>query len=611
MKLDKVTKNAQMICEAIASVVSIDVTIVDEALMRIAGTGRYKGMLSERVNQNSAFSYSLNTGAELIIENPGEHHVCSLCDCKDKCNEYAEVCCPIKLGADTIGVIGLIAFDDVQKNRILDNQENLLEFLRRMSELISSKVNEQYAIEEAELLAKELEIVVDSIDTGFLAIKCDGTVIRANKKLLKMANVESLINVRELFDEMFKCDEILTQGTLSNYPFEFKNGAHGLLDVSLICIGEKNKGHVITFRMMEQVIDTVNEVILDVVTTTFDSIVGESEEILNAKKMASKVAATPSTVLILGESGTGKELFARAIHKSSKRRECPFIAVNCAAIPEQLLESELFGYDEGAFTGAKKGGKPGKFQLANRGTLFLDEIGDMPIHLQAKLLRALQDGEIERVGGKAPIKVDVRIIAATNQDIESKVEDGSFRPELYYRLNVIPINVPPLRQRLSDIRLLTTKMVNRASVKLNKEIIYIDELFFQTLMKYNWPGNVRELENTLEYAVNMCEDSILNKQCLPKRFLNLAERVEPDYSHIISDKKIEMSEDINGLSHIDDALRGSYEPIETLQEIEIKCIKRALEYYKPYKYSTAMAAEALGISRATLYRKIALYSIEE
>lgn len=247
----------------------------------------------------------------------------------------------------------------------------------------------------------------------------------------------------------------------------------------------------------------------------FDDIIGESEEIQNLKSLARRIARSVSTVLITGESGTGKELFAHAIHNASDRWNKQFVKVNCAAIPNSLLESELFGYVEGAFTGAKKGGKPGKFELADKGTIFLDEIGDMPLVMQAKLLRVLQEREVERVGGLQPLKVDVRVIAATNHDLEKLVQEGKFREDLYYRLNIIEINIPPLRQHLEDLPLLVDSLVARLNTKLKKRIRGVSREALELLQQYSWPGNIRELENMLELAINMSEGDFLEYDDFP------------------------------------------------------------------------------------------------
>lgn len=311
----------------------------------------------------------------------------------------------------------------------------------------------------------------------------------------------------------------------------------------------------------------------------FEDIIGQSDVISDIKNMARRVAKSVSTVLITGESGTGKELFAHAIHEASKRRKRPFIKVNCAAIPDNLLESELFGYVEGAFTGAKKGGKPGKFELADRGTIFLDEIGDMPLLMQAKLLRVLQEREIERIGSLEPIIIDVRVIAATNQNLEELVAKGKFREDLYYRLNIIEINVPPLRERTQDIPLLVNFLISKLNAKLHKQIDGISKEAMDLLQQYNWPGNVRELENILELAINMTEGTHLYVEDFP----------------CVSRK-------------IDDNNKHSEKPAlsDILAQTERQILKDTLKHTKGDKKA---AAKVLAIHPSALYRKLNKYNM--
>jgi transcriptional regulator with PAS, ATPase and Fis domain len=249
---------------------------------------------------------------------------------------------------------------------------------------------------------------------------------------------------------------------------------------------------------------------------SFHHIIGESDKMQLAKTIAEKASLTDSNVLLTSESGTGKELFAHSIHQGSVRSMKPFIKINCSAIPSELLESELFGYEEGAFTGARKGGRSGKFESADGGTLFLDEIGDMPAGMQAKLLRVLQEREVERIGAQHPLKVDVRIIAATNQNLPDMVEKGLFRADLYYRLNVIAIRIPPLRERPSDIDQLVPYLLEKICSHLGKYIEDVSPKTVQLLKSYSWPGNVRQLENILECAVNLLDGTVITPRDLPE-----------------------------------------------------------------------------------------------
>jgi two-component system response regulator AtoC len=242
--------------------------------------------------------------------------------------------------------------------------------------------------------------------------------------------------------------------------------------------------------------------------------VGESSAIRQVYQVVEKVADTPSTVLITGESGTGKELVARALHDNSSRRAGPFIKINCAAIPKTLMESELFGYEKGAFTGAV-GSKPGRFELAHGGSLFLDEIGEIPVEMQVKLLRVLQESEFERVGGIKTIKVDVRLITATNRDLAAEITTGGFRDDLYYRLNVVPIHLPPLRERREDIPLLVDHFLTRFNERLKKQVTGVEPEAIDRFVSHQWPGNIRELENVIERTVLFCEGPLIRLADLP------------------------------------------------------------------------------------------------
>ena len=250
----------------------------------------------------------------------------------------------------------------------------------------------------------------------------------------------------------------------------------------------------------------------------FPEIIGRSSELEQTLRLISRVAPTNSTVLILGETGTGKELVARAIHDNSSRKAKSMVKVNCATLPANLIESELFGHERGSFTGAMDR-RIGRFELADKSTLFLDEIGEMPLELQVKLLRALQEKEIERIGGEGTIHVDVRIIAATNSDLEKKVDEGKFRADLYYRLNIFPVSLPPLRDRREDIPLLAVHFIQKLSKKLGAKITTVSKHVLEQIMDYDWPGNIRELEHVIERSILMSDDNILEQIYLQGRRL--------------------------------------------------------------------------------------------
>lgn len=314
---------------------------------------------------------------------------------------------------------------------------------------------------------------------------------------------------------------------------------------------------------------------------TLEDIIGAGRAISQLKEMTRRVARGPSTVLITGESGTGKELFAHALHAHSSRRNGPFVKVNCAAVPENLLESELFGYREGAFTGARKGGQTGKFELAHNGTIFLDEIGDMPLTMQAKLLRVLQEKEIERLGDRGPKRVDVRVIAATNRNLTELISEGKFRQDLYFRLNVVNVNIPPLRDRKEDVLELANHFISRFNREFNLNIRLLDSEVSGLFESYPWPGNVRELENVIERAFNLVEGNRIELQHLPQYLVKQKETQKP--------------------SGEDKTLPA------LLESVEKEALIEALDKTGGNKLR---AAKLLGISRAWLYKKIKQYEIE-
>ncbi|RKD27320.1 Transcriptional regulator containing PAS, AAA-type ATPase, and DNA-binding Fis domains [Caminicella sporogenes DSM 14501] len=583
MQLFRISNIVQRIAEAIESVINVDVTIIDNKLNRIAATGLYTENIGARINDKSVFAYALKSGESFIIENPRIHKACSRCEKKESCREFAQVCCPIKVNGTIIGVIGLIAFDEKQKASILSNKHNLLEFLSRMADLLATKLIEKKKSEEIKLLIGELEVLFDSIDRGLMLVDAEGNVLHYNSKAIEILGKEHIDNINKI-TRHFDIKNIVSK-KLNIRNKEFYHSINGnnfriVYSVKPIEVNGKIVRLVITLNKINEIINVVNDVTGASMEMNFDDIIGESISIKMVKDYAKKAARSSSTVLIQGESGTGKELFARAIHFYSDRRKYPFIPINCAAIPENLLESELFGYEEGAFTGAKKGGKTGKFELANKGTIFLDEIGDMPLHLQTKLLRVLQENMIERVGGKRFIPIDVRIIAATNKNLEKRVEEGEFRDDLYYRLNVIPLYIPPLRERIDDIPILAYKFLNKFNYKLGKNISHISEEVLQFFKNYDWPGNVRELENIIEYAVNMASSNCISINDLPNRIKN---------KHV----KNMAADDI----------------IISIQDLEKREISKAIRKFGRTKKGIEEAAKVLGISRATIYRKLKKYSI--
>ncbi len=443
-----------------------------------------------------------------------------------------------------------------------------------------------------ELKEKYINAVLNATGEGIIAVDKEGIITTFNQAAEKILNMKkqdaigkrvenvisedapilSMIKTGKIYDN----EEIILQD--NNKKSHYFTSGRPIIDLSGTPVGA-----VASLKDIESVMKLVHSVTKPSMNT-FDDILGNSKSIVNVKKMALAVAKSDSTVCIRGESGTGKELFARALHMASPRRNNPFVAINCGALPPTLLESELFGYEEGSFTGAKKGGKQGFFQYADKGTIFLDEIGDLPSHLQVKLLRVLQEYKIRRIGSNEEIPIDVRVITATNKNLEKMIESGQFRQDLYYRLNVIPLIIPPLRERKEDIPMLVNEFVGKLSKRLNKSKVEITDDAMKKLCSYDWPGNVRELSNVIERAINICEDKI-------------------EIQHVILRKDLpDTTIDIDNFSKLTSKTLN-----DIVAEVERKAIKEALKEYG----SIRKAAGALGVTHATIINKMKRYDISK
>ncbi|MDV3427278.1 MAG: sigma 54-interacting transcriptional regulator, partial [Bacillota bacterium] len=516
----------------------------------------------------------IETGEQQIIINPGEHPLCKRCLKKGNCEEKLELSSPIILGKEVIGVIGLICSNDKKKNTLIKKMDCHLEFLNQISEFIAAKVNEYLEDERNKTIINNLEQIIDSVDTGIIMTSEEDSIVHINNTAIKQL---------KLFNKsQYKSIDIKSKNEyiMGEEEFNVKIGSRSFdLLGHLIDLNTSPSSHnkVFIFNQIKKIRDYCNLTSSNNSITTED-ILGKSKIMKSLKDKIKKIGNSNSTVLITGESGTGKELIARAIHSESDRYDKPFIPINCSAIPESLLESELFGYVKGAFSGANSSGRMGKFELANKGVIFLDEIGDMPLHFQVKILRVLQERKLVRIGSNQQINLDIRIIAATNRDLKELIKENKFREDLYYRLNVIPLNVPPLRERKSDISIIAEEMMEKYNVLFNKNVRGMDDDVKEILLNYSWPGNVRELENTLEYMINIDEgNGILTKDMLP---LNLLEEKEEIFNKV------------------------TVNSIKPLKEIEKDFINRAVELYGNDTSGKKLASEKLGIGIATLYRKL-------
>jgi two-component system, NtrC family, nitrogen regulation response regulator GlnG len=436
------------------------------------------------------------------------------------------------------------------------------------------------------------QIKAESYDLAILDIKMPG-----------LTGLELLDRVRELKSELLVV--IMTaEASMKNAVEAMKRGAYDYItkpfDLDVIdAIIEK----VSRAREMTSQVSILKEELKDRYQLD-KNIIGNSPAMRDIYKTIGKVAPSDITVLIQGESGTGKELIARAIHYNSRRLGKPFIALNCAAIPKELLESELFGFEKGAFTGAVER-KLGKFEQANGGTVFLDEIGDMPLDLQAKILRVLQEREITRTGGSQNLTVDVRIVAATNQDLQTLVQQRSFREDLYYRLNVVPINLVPLRERQEDVPLLADYFLKKSCAELEIPVKQLDPAALRLLTSYSWPGNVRELENTIKRAIILSADPLLTTD----DFAGLSRGATSEPSAVADDLSLERLVDVKlraSLTNMDKMESGDVYTM-VLEQVERPLIRFVLE---KSRWNQVRAASILGINRNTLRKKIQELGIE-
>jgi sigma-54 dependent transcriptional regulator, acetoin dehydrogenase operon transcriptional activator AcoR len=452
--------------------------------------------------------------------------------------------------------------------------------------------NELYRIKTNYILNQTynyMKTVIENVDKGIMIVDIYGKIININELGLSILDKKNhnlinedinyiIPNFQNIVERISNNNEIITKEIKLSHASRYKTEVilKGIkhnekiigIVVTLTKVKEKNKENNFTGAFF-----------------TFNDIIGESDAIKNVITNCKIIANSPSTVLIQGESGTGKEVLAQSIHNYSLRKNNKFIAINCGAIPANIIESELFGYEDGTFTGGKKGGRIGKIEIANGGTLFLDEIGEMPLDMQVKLLRVLQEGRVTRLGGSREIPVDMRVIAATNKDLKREVKKGTFREDLYYRLCVIPIKLPPLRERKGDIRKLIEYFLSMKSIKLEKDIPDISKDLFNRLLAYNWPGNIRQLENCIENIVNL----------------------NGELSADIIDECEEKRNEILNIKNKDIIIEEAKEECFNLEEIEKIAIRNAIEHNK---YNMTKTAKALGISRNTLYLKIKKYNLD-
>lgn len=560
------------ILNIIKDIFDIDYAVFDMESNLVVSTELYVKIKSMVVHAPS-IQEVINKGT-VTVNNPGHMPACIGCRFKNNCPSTIEILKSIKTSTDSFGVLAFTSFTKEGHDKISNNIEFYTNIVEHFANLLSLFIIQKYKNIDSNILKISLNTVLDLSDDGFITTDASGNIETINTAALEFFYSCGMYtkSIYQLFPDNI-ISIILSGRSISNYKVKINELFIKIFSTPIknndIIIGFAIKIHHNKLSISDSTLPSKN----NDSPYSLDSIKGKSEHIKNLKNTITKISNSPSTVFITGETGTGKGLIAQTLHYESKRKNKPFISINCTSIPENLFESELFGYESGAFTGAKKEGKPGKFELANEGTIFLDEISEVPINIQAKLLSVLQESTFERVGGITPISVDVRVIAASNRNSEEMIKQHEFRADLFYRLNVIPIKLIPLKERLDDIKILSNDFLKTYNKKLKRQILGFDNEVSNIFNSYDWPGNIRQLQNVIEYCVNMTSSDVITIKDLPEDF--------------IYNLKIQPSTEKN-----------------MLKDNEHKIIVETIDKYGWDVKGKTLAAKELGIGLRTLYRKL-------
>lgn len=594
MKLTDIKEYLDTLCESFAAVLNLEFTITNiDPLERVAGSNDWFKTHGSAYREDemrpewkNGFSLQMAATKKPVIVRDALAYMEKYYydDRKFDFANYALIGHPILVGPEekVEGCVYFASFDKEQKKLIETKEDQLLLCIEKISNLIASKLEQEDLVDQMRVLNNNLTYVVETMEEGALLISSNGEIRHINK----LAKIYLHFDEPKLGEMLLQDVKKVAENTVKTHRNNIReihrtvDDFQFLLQVKSLYVNESDGDVLCIISPFSQIQEQINQ-------TEGDTNGIENQLVFADKKMRELVSQATVTarhntnVLITGESGTGKELFARLIHAKSSRKDGPFVAMNCAAIPESLMESELFGYEEGAFTGARKGGKIGKIQLAHKGTFFLDEIGEMPLYLQAKLLRVLSERKIDRIGSNSNslIDVDVRIIAATNRNLEEMIERKEFREDLYYRLNVVPLHLPPLRERAGDIPVLVQYFLGKYDKILEKDIRGVSTLVLEKLMEYCWPGNVRELENCVEYMMTFEKSNVISMDVLPEK--------------------------INGLKSENG--EGEKKTLkELLHEKEVDVLKNKVKKYggQPTKKQIKEICDELDISVASYYRKM-------
>lgn len=557
--------------EAIAQVIDAAVSVVDDQQIRILYKGKKWSFQSgvSMVEKGNIVRTVIDTGKTQVMLEPYGHPACQTCPGRGECEESVEIWTAITANGTCLGAIGFICETKRQQQRFRKDKEHYIAFLERIADLISFETMQRLESKRGEAVIELLETVVDRLDSGIMVLGREGNILRLNKMGRHILQ-ESFPNLPVSSLNVEATGRIFN--TQNEYLLSDELQKH-LVAGSLYTVDAGPFHRVLIFNDAKSVQRRQAK------GGNFKLITGTSMEIQQVRARVQQAAASPSNVLIYAENGLGKEMYARAIHDESDRWDMPFIVVDCAALPEQEPEQYLFGVAASGAAGSR--GKPGQIETASGGTLFLDNVGALPLHMQRRLLQLLEKKEVVRIGSKRPRKVNVRIIASTNQKLSEACEVGSFRRDLLYLLNVIPLEIPPLRQRREDIRPLAVSFIQFFSTELDKPVAEVQEAFWQSVERYDWKGNVRELRSAMEYAVNMMDyPNILAPQMLPKQI----HPTEP---------------------------QQALAPTElNLEQVERAVILQAVQQQQTQHLTNEETAQLLGIGVATFYRKLKKFHIK-
>ncbi len=590
--LREVSNGVKQVADAISIALGVEVEIVDSDLTILAGTGIYASRIGQKeegghLDGDYLYARVFRSGVTEFVEDAvRDEDYDDMGSAGTISGELAEICTPIKINNKIIGIIGLIAFTEEQKRILLDQKRSMVTFVEKLADLLAAKAAQKELLEDTEETMNEIATVLETTHEGIFALNKRGYIKHCNNmaaalfKTTKADVIGSHINEFMAGTPALKVIDTGSGYTENEEIFKNERGKwHFIVTAKPFMSGEEIGGVVISFRDIKEAQKLVYNINNRALKNTFDDIVGNSEGIKRAKKQAMVIAGGNSTVLITGESGTGKELFAKAIHYAGARSDGPFITVNCGAIPPNMLEGELFGYENDIVGELNIKGKPGKFELANGGTIFLDEIGDIPMHVQVRIMDFLQSMQVERVGSSKSVVVDVRVIAATNKDLEAMVRDNSFREDFFFKLSVLPINLLPLRERRGDIKILMYHFLKKYNTFMNKKVTGFTKEVENLYLNHDWTGNIRELENAIEYGINMTFGDTISMDEVPARLLK-------------------GEEDFIGFQDSDLPLSNQ------VKRFEREVITRKLKKYGTSGAAKDTIAKELGLSRATLYRKL-------